>query len=71
MHYSISKLEEETWVPVDLHMAFIEIACVLPANSTAEDMVYLDTFENQLTSGTYRLEKFLSGVQYHDTFTID
>lgn len=71
MHYSLSKLEDETWFPVELHMAFIEIACILPANSTAEDTVYLDTLDPQLDSGTYRLEKILDGVQYHDIFTID
>lgn len=56
MHYSLSKLEQDTWIPVDLDMAFVEIACILPGNSTAEETIYLDYLENQLSSGTYRLE---------------
>lgn len=70
-HYSLSKLEEQTWVPVNLDMAFTEVAYHLSGNRTAEETIYLDYFEQPLTSGTYRLEKILSGVPYHDTFTID
>lgn len=71
MHYSLSKLEGETWIPVDLDMAFIEIACLLPPKESAEESVYLQDFMTPLSSGTYRLEKILNGISYEETFSID
>lgn len=71
MHFSLSKWEKETWVPVELHMAFIEVACILPSGLSTEELIYLSDLEEPLTSGTYRLEKIFSGETYYDTFTID
>lgn len=71
MHCSFSKLENDEWIPVPLEMIFIEIARILPPDSTAEEKIHLEEFKDQLTSGTYRLEKELYGVLYYDTFSIE
>lgn len=67
---TLSRLENGEWLPVPLNIPFEDVEIVLPPDGIGEEEIYLADFKKQLTSGTYRLERELNGLLYHDTFDI-